>query len=118
MFGTPIGLFAQGISAAVASIALGYYGSWVTGMILIPGYPILILSFFLEIKLGQRFENKASSEESNSLAIEAIENLPTVAYLGIAGQIKDKFDKMLETPSRSVTDIIQDNLNYHMHTKR
>lgn len=69
-------------------------------MILIPGYPILILSFYLEVKVGLKFENKVSTEESNLLAIEAIENLPTVINLGISERIKNKFDKMLKTLAR------------------
>ena len=86
--------------AAVASLVVSLNASWAIAFILLPAYPIIIIGFILELYAGKKFSEKASYSDSNRLAVETIENLPTVAALGIDERVARKFEDLLAKPAK------------------
>ena len=100
--GIPIGFLSRIVFAAFASIFISLYASWAIAFILLPAYPILVFGFISEICIGRTLTERGNYNYSNRIAIEAIENISTVATLGIADKIAQKFENSFGRPARYI----------------
>jgi ABC-type bacteriocin/lantibiotic exporter with double-glycine peptidase domain len=66
------------------------------------GFPVLFLAGYFQIRLlsGRAQENKKSIEESGRIAAESVDNIDTVANLGIERQFCSRYENLLSGPFR------------------
>ena len=76
--------------------------TWVIGLIVILSYPLLLIGGYLQVIFTKRYSDKKNQliEDSAKVAIESIENVYTVATLGIESRLVRKYNQLLEQPLR------------------
>ena len=67
-------------------------------------FPVLFLAAYLQVRLlsGRAQENKKRIEESGHTAVESIDNIDTVASLGIEHKFRSKYKNLLSGPFRLI----------------
>ena len=86
--------------AVVVSILIAFIMSWVVALVVLPAFPLMILGGYIQLVLTKRYTDQRNGliEDSAKVAIEAIENVYTVATLGIETRLARKYDDLLELP--------------------
>lgn len=104
MTGLPVGFAIRVVFAGIASVIGALYGSWVLALITLPSYVILVGSWIANNRFSRYYLQKADVfvSDSNSVAVEAIENVSTISALGISDRLVSKFDQFLSPSYRSV----------------
>ena len=92
----------RGISTVMATIIIAFILSWVIALVVIPAYLLLLIGGYLQVILTKTYaDNKYKLiEDSAKVAIESIENVYTVATLGIESRLVRKYNQLLEQPLR------------------
>ena len=86
--------------AVLVSIVIAFIMSWVVALVVLPAFPLMILGGYIQLVLTKRYTDQRNGliEDSAKVAIEAIENVYTVATLGIETRLVRKYDDLLELP--------------------
>ena len=86
--------------AVLVSIVIAFIMSWVVALVVLPAFPLMILGGYIQLVLTKRYTDQRNGliEDSAKVAIEAIENVYTVATLGIETRLVRKYDNLLELP--------------------
>ena len=94
----------RAILILLVSIGVAFYGSWVIAFITLPLYVVQLAAAILEVRIGRKFVLKSKSylASGNEVAIGAIENVSTVASLGIAERVAGKYDMLTVLANKSV----------------
>ena len=97
MSGIRSGVVIRVVFATLTSIVVSLYSSWVIALIILPSYLIIIGSWAINYIIEQGLLQKANNhiDSSNNMAVEAFENVSTIAALGVADRIARKFDELL-----------------------
>lgn len=100
--GIRFGSVLQVVGGLIAAIAVGFSASWELTLVLIPAFPMQFLASYFQIRLlsGKAQRNKKSIEESGQIAAESIDNIDTVASLGIESLFCSKYGHLLSGPFR------------------
>ena len=91
------------ISSVMASIIIAFILSWAIALVVIPpAYLLLFIGGYLQLILTKTYAGIKYKliEDSAKVAIESIENVYTVATLGIEKRLVRKYNQLLEQPSR------------------
>ena len=66
------------------------------------GFPVLAIANYLQIRIlaGRAQKNKKRMEESVQIAVESIDNIHTVASLGLEPLFCSKYNSLLDGPFR------------------
>ena len=82
------------------SIVIGFIMSWVVALVILPAFVLMTLGGFIQLVLTKRYTDQRNAliEDSAIMAIEAIENVYTVATLGIETRLARKYDNLLKLP--------------------
>ena len=99
-FGVKVGHVYKSIIAGFLSIIIAFVMTWVVALIILPAFPLMILGGFIQLVLTKRYTDQRNGliEDSAKVAIEAIENVYTVATLGIETRLVRKYDDLLKLP--------------------
>ena len=97
MSGVAIGFAIRVVFAALGSIIVSLYASWVIALVTLPSYAVLVGAWVLENYVAEFYVRKADKfiDQSNSLAVEVIENIATIESLSITDRIMRTFDSLL-----------------------
>ena len=78
--------------------------SWELTLVVMFIFPVLIIVAFLQLKFiaGGGAKNKKRQEASGQTAVESIENIRTVAGLGVEYRFIDKYVQLLQEPFKLV----------------
>ncbi|CAN8022102.1 unnamed protein product, partial [Ixodes persulcatus] len=73
----------QALSALVACLVMSFYWDWHLGFIVLAFVPLVLLSTYLESRMlrGKLMSSKQALDNSTRIAVEAIQNIRTVASL-------------------------------------
>ena len=84
----------------ITALAIGFSASWELTLVLMFQFPVLIVVGYFEISLsgGRAQSNKKKLEESGQIAVESIDNIRTVAGLGIEDKFYDRYISLLNGP--------------------
>ena len=84
----------------LTAVLIAFTASWELTLILVLCFPVLGAFSFLQIRLlaGRTAKNKKKLEESGKTAVESIDNVRTVASLGIEENLVDKYNSLLQYP--------------------
>ena len=74
--------------------------SWVVALVILPAFVLMTLGGYIQLVLTKRYTDQRNGliEDSAKVAIEAIENVYTVATLGIETRLVRKYDNLLKLP--------------------
>ena len=99
-FDVKVGHAFRSVIAVSASVIIAFVMTWVVALVILPAFPLMILGGFLQLVLTKRYTDQRNGliEDSATVAIEAIENVYTVATLGIETRLVRKYDDLLELP--------------------
>ena len=99
-FDVKVGHAFRSVIAVSVSVIIAFVMTWVVALVILPAFPLMILGGFLQLVLTKRYTDQRNGliEDSAKVAIEAIENVYTVATLGIETRLVRKYDDLLELP--------------------
>ena len=88
----------------IPAVIISFEASWELSFVMLLGVPAVALFNVFQIKLlrGRSHKNKKRLEESGQLAVESINNMRTVASLGLERTLCDKYNNLLKGPFRYV----------------
>ena len=97
-----MGAVIRSITTVVGGLAVSFAATWVISLVLLPDYISLFIGGYLQVILTKRYADISNTllEDSAKVAVESIENVYTVATLGIEKRIMKKYDQHLEKPFR------------------
>ena len=92
----------QTIFGLIAAIIIAFEASWELSLLMIVAFPIIGTVAFFQIRLlaGRTQKNKKRLEKSGQTAVESIDNIRTVAGLGVEGRFLDRYRNLLVGPFR------------------
>lgn len=90
----------QTVTGFITAVVIAFTASWELTLVLIFCFPVLGAFSFLQIRLlaGRTGRNKKKLEESGTTAVESIDNVRTVATLGIENSLVEKYNGLLQYP--------------------
>ncbi|XP_022253939.1 multidrug resistance protein 1-like, partial [Limulus polyphemus] len=93
----------QAFSTLVAGLTISFYYNWKLGLVLLCFVPLVLLATYFESRMisGQLLSEKSAGEEATKIAIEAIENIRTVASLHAENTFYSNYLKELTGPHKS-----------------
>ena len=99
-FDVKVGHAYRSIITVLVSIVIGFIMSWVVALVILPAFVLMTLGGFIQLVLTKRYTDQRNAliEDSAIMAIEAIENVYTVATLGIETRLARKYDNLLKLP--------------------
>ena len=83
---------------------IAFIASWELTLVLMFVFPVLASVSYLQLKFiaGRSAKNKKRQESSGQTAVESIENIRTVAGLGVEDRFFDKYVELLKAPFKLV----------------
>ena len=102
--GIRLGVILQTMFGLVTAMIIGLIASWELTLVLMFIFPVLGTVAFLQLKFiaGRSAKNKKRQEGSGQTAVESIENIRTVAGLGVEYRFFDKYMELLKAPFKLV----------------
>ena len=106
--GIRFGSVIQVVGGLIAALAVGFSSSWELTLVLMFGFPLLFLAGYIQIRLlsGRAQKNKKSIEGSGQIAAESVDNIDTVASLGIEPRFYSRYENLLSGPFRYLKDTL------------
>ena len=97
-----MGAALRAISSVMATTIIAFILSWAIALVVIPPYLLLLLGGYLQVILTKNYAGIKYKliEDSAKVAIESIDNVYTVATLGIENRLVRKYNQLLEQPLR------------------
>ena len=97
-----VGYAYKTLAVIITCIIIAFVLIWVIGLIVLLSYPLLLIGGYLQVIFTKRYSDKKNQliEDSAKVAIESIENVYTVATLGIENRLARKYNQLLEQPFR------------------
>ena len=98
--GIRLGTILQTVCGLIAAIVIAFSASWELTFVLMFAFPVLALAGYFQIRLlaGRSHKNKKRMEESGQTAVESIDNIRTVAGLGVEPRFFDRYYNQLKGP--------------------
>lgn len=92
----------QIIFGAIAATIIAFVASWELSFLMIMLFPLAGSLSFLKIRLlaGRAQKNKQRLEHSGQTAVESIDNIRTVAGLGVEEKFYHRYCSLLKGPFR------------------
>ena len=105
--GIQLGRILQIVSSLIAAVSVGFASSWELTLVLMFAFPLMFFATYLEIRsLSGRAElNKRRLEESGMIAAESINNIDTLASLGIEPLFCSRYRRLLSGPFKYTTNL-------------
>ena len=102
--GIRLGILLQTIFGFVTAIIIAFIASWELTFVLVFVFPVLASVSYLQLKFiaGRSAKNKKRQESSGQTAVESIENIRTVAGLGVEDRFFDEYVQLLKGPFKLV----------------
>ena len=95
-----MGTILQTIFGFIAAVIIAFTASWELSLVLLLAFPVLATVAFLQMRLlrGKSEKNKRSMEASGKTAVESIDNIRTVASLGVETRFYEMYASQLKGP--------------------
>ena len=102
--GLRLGTVLQTIAGIITALVIAFEAAWLLTLVLFACFPLLVGVGYLQIRLlkGRSIRNKELTAESGKTANEAIDNIRTVASLGIETKFYDIYNEQLKPPFKLV----------------
>lgn len=80
----------RGVVSFLTSIIISLYASWALGLVIMPAYFLIVVGSVMRICLTMKHtaKIKALLEKAGRIASEAIENIHTIASLGLQSRME------------------------------
>ena len=90
------------ITAAIIAVIFSFALAWPVALVATPGLPLMFLGGYLQVALTKRNTDQRTKliEDTAKVAVETIENVFTVATLGIEKRLVNKYNQLLKQPFR------------------
>ncbi|CAF1523136.1 unnamed protein product, partial [Didymodactylos carnosus] len=101
--GIRIGLMLQNFSSLGVGIILGFVYGWALTLMLLGFIPLIVIGGFLQSKLVSGFasKDKKALENAGKVAVEAIQNIRTVAQLTKEEHFGNEYAHLVDIPYKS-----------------
>ena len=98
--GIRLGTIIQTACGLIAATVIAFSASWELTLVLMFAFPVLAVAGYFQIRLlrGRAQKNKKRMEESGQTAVESIDNIRTVAGLGVELRFYNKYSNLLHGP--------------------
>uniref|UniRef100_A0A1X7UDM9 Uncharacterized protein n=2 Tax=Amphimedon queenslandica TaxID=400682 RepID=A0A1X7UDM9_AMPQE len=98
--GSRLGTLIETFVGMFASIIIAFVYSWMLTLVLIGFVPVFIISGILEVKAltGHAGDNKKALEQAGKIAVDTIENMRTVASLGVEIKFYTAYNTEIKGP--------------------
>ena len=98
--GIRLGTILQTICGLIAAVGIAFSASWELTLVLMAAFPALAIAGYFQIRLlaGRSQKNKKRMEESGKTAVESIDNIRTVAGLGVEPRFYNRYYDLLRGP--------------------
>lgn len=98
--GIRLGTVLQVVFGLVAAVLIAFTASWELSFVMISAFPIIGVVGFFQIRLsvGRAKKNKKRLERSGQTAVESIDNIRTVAGLGVEHRFLNRYEDLLSGP--------------------
>ena len=98
--GIRLGTILQTICGLIAAVGIAFSASWELTLVLMVAFPALAIAGYFQIRLlaGRSQKNKKRMEESGKTAVESIDNIRTVAGLGVEPRFFNRYYNLLRGP--------------------
>ena len=102
--GIRLGIILQTIFSFITAVIIAFIASWELTFVLVFVFPVLASVTYLQLKFiaGRSAKNKKRQEASGQTAVESIENIRTVAGLGVEDRFYDEYVQLLKGPFKLV----------------
>ena len=102
--GIRLGIVLQTIFGLITAVVIALTASWELTLVVMFVFPVLGTVSFLQLRFiaGRSAKNKKRQEGSGQTAVESIENIRTVAGLGVEYRFFDKYVQLLKGPFKLV----------------
>lgn len=96
--GRQLGMTLQQLVNIVASLTIAFHSNWQLTLVILAYTPFLVLGGFLHMKYltNKNEKDKKSLEAATESAVEAIENIRTVASLGQENHFISRYEKSID----------------------
>ena len=97
-----MGLSIRSGSAVIASAILSFVLAWPIALVVNLTFLLMIFGAYLQVTFTKRYADYKNKliEDSAKVAVESIENVFTVATLGIENRLVNKYNQLLKQPFR------------------
>ena len=97
-----MGTILQTIFGFIAAVIIAFTASWELSLIVMLCFPVLAMVGFFQLRLlrGRSEKNKRSMETAGQVAVESIDNIRTVAGLGVEERFYRSYISQLWGPFR------------------
>ena len=96
--GVFIGKVLQAICTLIAALVVAFISSWELALVLMFAFPLHALATYFQIRFltARAIKNKRRIEECSQTALESIDNIRTVASLGLEPYFCTKYSSLLK----------------------
>ena len=90
------------LTALILALVIAFVYSWVMTLFMIAVVPVLIIGGVLQSQILSRniARNKKALENAGMIAVDSIENIRTVAALGVEENFNDQYSQRITTMYR------------------
>ena len=84
----------------IVSIIVAFEASWLLSIVFFTSFPLISLGTFIQYRSirGRSIKNKELLAESGKISTEAIDNIRTVASLGVEDKFYNNYSELLKPP--------------------
>ena len=102
--GIRLGVLLQTLFGVITALIIAFIATWELTLVVVFIFPVLGTVAFLQLKFiaGRSAKNKKRQEASGQTAVESIENIRTVAGLGVEDRFYEKYLQLLKGPFKLV----------------
>ena len=100
--GSRLGTIVEIFSGLVLVLVIGFVYSWLLTLVVLGILPLVIFAALLQVQAlaGYASNSKKSLEDAGKVAVDSIENIRTVATLGIEETFFNKYRGLIRKPHR------------------
>ena len=97
-----MGTILQTVFGFIAAVIIAFTASWELSLVVMFCFPVLAMVGFFQLRLlrGRSEKNKKSMEKAGEVAVESIDNIRTVAGLGVEERFYQSYTYQLKGPFR------------------
>ena len=84
----------------IVSIIVAFEASWLLSIVFFTSFPLISLGTFIQYRSirGRSIKNKELLAQSGKISTEAIDNIRTVASLGVEAKVYNNYSELLKPP--------------------
>ncbi len=101
--GATLGVIAMTVSAVVVGLVISFLGCWKLALVVLAMLPLMVFASIIHMKVMTGFDSESMKEFINAgtVATEAVDNINTIAPLGIQDEFLARYNENLVIPEKN-----------------